>query len=889
MEWLNELGRRLLMLFRRRQFDADLEEEMRLHRELREQEQIERGLSPKEARYATQRRFGNDLALREESRDMWGWNWLETFLRDVRYALRMLAKNPAFTTIAVLTLALGIGANTAIFSVVNSVLLRPLAYREPDQLLLIQVIWPQMAKFYPMIPANLPGFRIWQKECHSFESIAVADGAGADLTGAGESIEIHGVRASANIFDVLGVRPVLGRKFLLEEDESGRGRVVILTEAFWRSYFHADPSVVGRTLTLDGAPYQVVGVLGASFHFPAQLGQLTSFGGRLDFFEPLNGQNEGERDLIGEFDFAAIGRLKHGVSPEQALAELDVVQRQIAQQAKDPGVTLKAAVFPLESEVVGSARRGLVLLMAAVGVVLLIVCVNLANMLLARVPTHAREAAIRAALGASRWQLFHSMLVESVLLGSLGGALGVGLGSLGIQWLVRAVPASLPRLDEVRMDARVVAFAVLLSALTGVLFGALPAWRMAKNDPQEALKSGGAAPGESRRARRLREGLIGLEVGLSTLLLTVAGLLISSLFHVLRVNMGFATEHVLTADVDLPPQSYSAPAARLHFYNTLLDGLRALPGVHAVGWVSRLPLGGETSVTGIDVPPGRDVPPPANFRAASPDYFTAMGIPLVRGRIFNEGDRARNVVVVSESVAQRFWPGQDPIGRTCLAYWGPKKEEKVIGVVGDIHTVRLDEPPVMMVYVPDWFAAPGHVPNSAGIVVRTSAEEHGMASAVRAAIHATDPEVPLVALRPMSELVSESVAPRRFQMLLALLFALSALFLASLGIYGVITYSVEQRRHELGIRAALGARFSDLRRMVLRQGMIPVAAGLVTGVGASILTGRLIQTLLFGVSPFDPPTLATVAFVVVIVAIAACYIPARRATKVDPMVALRYE
>jgi putative ABC transport system permease protein len=705
----------------------------------------------------------------------------------------------------------------------------------------------------------------------------------------GDAREIQGIRASANIFDVLGVRPALGRGFLPEEDEPGRGRVVLLTDRFWRSYFHSDPSVVGRTITLDEAPYQVVGVLAASFHFPAQLGQLTSFGERLDFFEPLNGPKDYERDLIGEFDFAAIGRLKQGVSRERALAELDVVQGQIAQQAKDPGVSLKGAVSPVESEVVGAARRGLVLLMAAVGVVLLIVCVNLANMLLARVPRRARETAIRAALGASQWQLFRSMLVESVLLGSLGGVLGVEFGSLGIQWLVRAAPAGLPRLDEVRMDGRVLAFAVLLSVLTGVLFGPLPAWRMARNDPQEALKSGGAASGESRRARRLREGLIGLEVGLSTLLLIVAGLLISSLFHLLRVNMGFATEHVLTAEVDLPPQSYSAPAARLHFYSTLLDRLRALPGVHAVGWVSRLPLGGETGVTGIDIPPGRDVPPAANFRAASPEYFTAMGIPVTQGRTFGESDRGRNVVVVSESVAERFWPGQNPIGRTCLTYWGPKKEEEVIGVVGDIHTAKLDAAPVMMVYVPDWYAGMGQVPNSGGIVVRTSAEEYGMGSAVRAAIQATDPEVPVVALRPMSELVSESVAPRRFQMLLALLFALSALFLASLGVYGVIACSVEQRRQELGIRSALGAQSSDLHRMVLRQGMTPVVVGLVTGACASILTGRLIRGLLFGVSPFDPPTLAAVAFVVVIVAMGASYIPARRATRVDPIVALRYE
>ena len=372
---------------------------------------------------------------------------------------------------------------------------------------------------------------------------------------------------------------------------------------------------------------------------------------------------------------------------------------------------------------------------------------------------------------------------------------------------------------------------------------------------------------------------------MGTALLIVAGLLTSSLFHLLRVNTGFATENVLTADVDLPPQSYSDPAARLHFYNALLDRIRALPGVRAAGWVGGLPLEGETHVTGIDVPPGGPWHYPANFRSASPDYFAAIGIPLLRGRIFNEGDRGRNVVVVSESVAKHFWPGQDPIGRTCLTFWGPKKAEEVIGVVGDVRTVKLEAPPAMMAYVPDWFRAP----QSAGIAVRASGDERGLASAVRQAIHATDPEVPIVALRSMPELVSESVAPRRFQMLLALLFAGSALFLASLGTYGVIAYSVEQRRRELGIRAALGAQFSDLRRMVLRQGMTPAVAGLVAGVGAAVLSGRLIESLLFGVSPLDPPTLAVVVCVVFMVSVAACYLPARRATRVDPMVALRYE
>jgi putative ABC transport system permease protein len=815
---------------------------------------------------------------------------MATLLQDLRYGIRMLRKSPAFTAVAVATLALGIGGNTAIFSVVNSVLLRPLAFRESQQLYLIQVVVPQMAKFYPVIGANLPGFQIWQKECHSFEGIAIAEPASADLTGAGEPQQIHGVRASANLFDVLGASPAMGRDFVPEEDEAGRGRVVILTDSFWRSHFNADPAVVGRAVTLDGQPYLIAGILPASFHFPTQLGRLTSFGSRLDFFEPLNGPKEYERGLIGEFDFAAIGRLKPGVSPAQALAELNVVQAQIARQAKE-GVDLKAAISPLESEVVGSAQQGLILLLAAVGAVLLIVCLNLANLLLARVPARMREAAIRTALGASRWQLFRRMLTESLLLGILGGAVGIWLGSLGVEWLVRAAPPGVPRLDEVHLDVRVLGFAAVLSILTGVLFGAVPAWRVAKSDPQEVLKSGGAAAGESRRARRLRETLIGLEVSLSTLLLIVAGLLISSMVHLLRVNTGFATERVLAANVDLPPLRYSNPEARLHFYNSLLDRLRVLPGVRAAAWVHILPLEGQGSVTGIDVPPGKSVPPPpANYRAISPDYFTAMGIPLLRGRIFNESDRGRKVVVISESVAQRFWPGQDPIGRTCLTFWGPQEADEVIGVVGDIHTVKLDAPPVMMVYVPDWFGTL-HLtaPQSAAIVIRTSVDERSLATEVREAIHAMDPEVPITALRPMSELVSESVAPRRFQMLLALLFAGSALFLASLGIYGVISYSVGQRQRELGLRAALGAQFSDLRRMVLRQGMTPALAGLVTGIAASILVGRLIESLLFGVSPWDPRTLSVVTLVVVVVAAAACYLPARRATKVDPMVALRYE
>ncbi|MDE3135520.1 MAG: ABC transporter permease [Acidobacteriota bacterium] len=820
-----------------------------------------------------------------------------TLWQDVKFGLRTLSRAPGFALVAVLTLALGIGANTAIFSVVNGVLLRPLAYEQPGRLYLIREVIPQMQKFYPSLAADLPDFQIWQKRVHSFEGIALAEPTSADLTGGTEPEEIHGVRSSANLFDVLGVRPALGRSFLPEEDETGHGHVVILSNEFWRSRFHADSAILGKTMTLDGAPYTIVGVMPPTFHFPQQVGQMVIFPENISFFEPLNGPKEYETDLIGEFDFAAIGRLAPGVTPKQALAELNVVQAQIAKQANE-GVDLLAEITPLENEIVGSARRGLLFLLLAVGAVLLIACVNLANLLLARVPGRMREAAIRTALGATRTQLARRMLVESLLLGLAGGVLGVGLAWIGVHWLVQAAPPGIPRINEVTIDARVLGFAAALGILTGALFGLLPAWRIAHAEPMDALKSGSTATTESRRTRRVRDSLVGVEVGLSTVLLILAGLLTASLFHVLHVNTGFSPENVLAAGVDLPPQSYDKPETRLQFYRDVLARLRTVPGVRQAGWVSLLPLTGQGSVTGISVPGSVTTEvqaPPANYRAVSPGYFPAMGIRLLEGRIFTESDRGRNVVVVSQSVAERFWPGQNPIGKTCLAHWGPQQAEQVIGVVSDIRTVKLDRPPVMMVYVPDWFGwiRPANtylgVPPSASFVVRTAMNPAGAAQAVREAIHAADPEVPIVSLRPMTEIVSSSVDTRRFEMFLAGVFGVFALFLAALGIAGVVAYSVEQRRQELAIRMALGARLSDLRRMVLRQGMAPVVAGLAAGVVVAIFAGRLIESLLFGVRAFDPLTTAAVASAVIVIGLAACIIPARRATRVDPIVSLRQE
>jgi predicted permease len=810
-------------------------------------------------------------------------------LQDVRYAVRLLLKNPGFTAVAILTMALGIGANTAIFSIVNSVLLRPLAYREPQRLYLIREIVPQVTKFYPTLPANVRNYSIWLQHCKSFEQIAIVEGLSMALTGTGEPKEVAGAHGSANLFSVFGVQPMMGRLFLPEEDQPGRDHVVILTNSFWRSEFHGDPQIVGRTIALDGIPHEVVGVLPDSFHFPKDegLGSLTRFTTKTEIFKPL-GVDISHMGLIGDFDFAAIARLKPGVAREAALAELNVVQAQIAKQSGEK-LDLAADLVPLESQVIGPARRGLLFLQIAVGAVMLIVCVNLVNLLLARVPGRMREAAVRTALGATRARLVSQMLTETLLMGLGGGLLGVALAYQGLSWLVKAAPMGLQRLDEVRLDAPVLWFALFLSLATSVLFGILPAWRVAHADAQQALRSSGGRTTEGRGSLRLREVLIALEVGLSTLLLILAGLLTASLVKLLAVEKGFGAEHVLTASVNLSTANYSAEETKIHFYDQVLASASAIPGVTAAGWVSELPLEGETHVSHVKLP-GVPLPPAetpiANYRFVSQGYFEAMGIPLRAGRAIQESDRNRDVAVVSQSLAEHMWPGQNPIGKLVETTAGTHEHpHEVIGIVADVRTARLDEPPVMMIYISQW----ERPLRKAALVLRTTGDPRAAAAAVREAIRKADSAVPIVQMRPMTEAVSASVATRQFQLELAATFAISALLLAALGIFGVVAYSVEQRRNEIGIRMALGAQATDVGRFVLWGGMTPVAMGLACGVVGAIVAGRLVRSLLYSVSATDPLTIAGVVVVVVFAAALACYVPARRAMRVDPMVALRYE
>jgi predicted permease len=898
MRRLRALFLRLGGLIRKECRERELSAEIESHLALHIDDNIRAGMSLQEARREALMKLGGVEQTKEVYRDRRGLPLLETLLQDLRFGLRILRRNPGFTSVAVLTLALGIGANTAIFSVVNSVLLRPLSYRNPEQVYLIREIVPEWTRNYPVLPANLPDYQIWKKECRSFEEIALAEATDSDLSGSGEAEELHGARISANLLDLLGAQLTLGRSFLPEEDQAGHGNVVVLTDAFWRARFGGDPAIVGHSITLDGEPHTIVGVVSPSFHFPKEMGTMIKFGPRTDFFRPLGGARFNEQGLIGDFDFAAIARLKRGVQPAQAVAELNVVQAAIA-KAANQDVHLRAEIVPLAEEIVGPARKGLLLLLAAVGAVLLIVCVNLSNLLLARVPSRMREAAIRTALGATRSNLVRQMLTESLLIAFLGGFLGTVLAVVGLRSLSLVAPVDLPRLDEVALDARVLFFALGLSTLVGILFGVLPGWRISRDAPQESLKTGAATATEGRGARRVREYLIGFEVSLCTALLILAGLLSASLLHVIRVHPGFAIDRVLAADVSLPSQGYTQLSARSHFYDQALAGIRALPGVQSAGWVTLLPLERQGSVSGISLPGDTSFKQGqenealhASYRAVSPDYLRTMAIPLIQGRFFTENDRGKQLIIISKSLAERLWPGLDPVGRQCVGLWGflQLKPSEVIGVVGDIRTVRLDEPPSLMVYLPDSYGqeAPG-APPSASFVIRAAGDPNVLASSVRGVIRNVDPAVPILALRPMTQVVSESVEARKFQALLSMVFASSALLLASIGIFGVGAYSVERRRQELGIRVALGASRTELLRLILSQGMAPVVIGFVLGIATALGVGRLMRSFLFEIKASDPLTILCVGAVVMFVALVACYFPARRAMHVDPMVALRYE
>ncbi|MBZ5603114.1 MAG: ABC transporter permease [Acidobacteriia bacterium] len=810
-------------------------------------------------------------------------------LSDFRYALRTLGKNPAFAAIVVLILALGIGANTAMFSIVDGILLRPLPFRDPERLFAVQEQVPKFAYLSPSLPVSAHHLREWRKDWTSAEQVAIFNTYTANLSAPGGDPEkLFVARATADLFPLLGVEAQIGRTFSKAEDAPGQDRVVVLTDELWRRRFHADPAVLRQKILLDGAPFQVIGVLPRGLHMPrvSQLQGLKFGDEDADLWKPVAIREE-DLSALGDFNYAAIARLKPGVSARAALDQLNALQKSIIDRFSPEKIELRGLLVPLQEQITGRSRQGLLLMLGAVGAVLLIVCVNIANLLLSRSAGRRREFAVRAAIGASASRLIRQMLTESLALAILGGALGIGLAYGLLNVIVAKAPIDLPGAANVHIDARALAVAILLSIGSAALFGLIPAWRIARTDPNEDLKSNTRSNTDSRQGGRVRAMLVSFEVGLSTVCLVAAGLLLSSFVRLMNVDRGFEVERITTVDLNLPATRYAGTPQRSEFFRKLMEATRAIPGVRSVAMSNLLPLTGEGDNNMISLE-GTTAPmlerPLADRRLVSEDYFRVLGIPLTAGRVFDRSDK-RNMAVISADTAARVWPGESPIGKRFHMGDNDGPLFEVSGVVANVRSNGLQKGSTLTVYLPYWVRDQRDM----SLAVRTVVDPAAVNSAVRAAIRQLDSELPVPQFRTMREIVSASVAQRRFQLDMVMAFAAIGLILASLGIYGVVSYSVEQRRGEMGIRMALGATASNLRTLVVRQGLAPVGIGLAAGLAVSIAAGRILSGMLFEVRLTDPVTLGGVALVLVAVAALACYVPAQRVTRADPLHALRYE
>jgi putative ABC transport system permease protein len=875
---LRALAVRLAGLFGREKRDRELAAELESHLQMHIDDNVQAGMTLEEARRQALVKLGGMEPTKEEYRRQRGLPMLEDLWKDLRYGARGLLRQPAFTLVAVLTLALGIGANTAIFSVINAVLLKPLPVPEPDRL----VILYETFKPSGVTAVSVPNLRDWQQQNTVFDGMAAYEEGTFNLESGASAQRLRGLRVEANYFDVLNVKPELGRTFLKGEDEAGSERVVLLSDALWRNQFAADPGILNKTIPLNGQKYTVIGVL------PPALSAIS----RAQVWSPLVFP-EGEKTARGSRDYFAIGRLKQGVSPEQAKEEMSVIAARLEQQYPDVQTGRGMGFSKYEEEIVGDVRQPLLMLMGAVVFVLLIACTNVANLLLARAAGRQREIALRMALGAGRLRLLRQFITEGVLLAVVGGAVGVATAWLGLDLLSKLAFAFLPRSNEIKLDLRVLGLTLLVSIVTGIIFGIAPALQALKADVQGALKDGGKGSAQGFGGNWMRNTLVVTEIAAAFILLIGAGLLVKSFVKLRSVDPGLKPENVLTARMSLAVERYKDADAIRRFHRQVLERVAALPGVESAGLTSHLSVeqygtNGFMRVEGKTYPPNHE--PLVELRVVSPDYFRALGIPLLRGRMFDDHDTWDSPpgVLINETMARTIWPGEDPVGKRVwgkpvLQDWVP-----VIGVVADVKNMGLTQAPSPEFYFNYTRAGEGLLRNMT-LAVRSRLEPAALGSSVQREVQAIDPGQPIYAVRTMQSVLDNTVANRRLNVTLLGILAALSLVLAIVGIYGVMSYTVMRQTREIGIRIALGAQKTDIHKLVLGRGATLAAAGVLIGLAASFWLMRLMAGLLFNVSTTDPVTFGCIAALLFTVALIACYVPARRAVKVDPMIALRYE
>jgi len=816
---------------------------------------------------------------------------MSSLFQEVRYGARMLVKNSGFTAVVVLTLALGIGANTAIFSVINAVLLQPLPFAQSERLVTVWNVNTKQAG--DGFSVSYPDFNDWRTQQQSFDGLAAFRTRDLTLTGVGEAIRLRGASATSDLFPMLGVTPRLGRVFTPEEDRAGN-HAAILSDTVWRTRFKGDANIVGRTVSINSQSYTIVGVMPPKFTFPLNADPAAEMwiGAAVD--------NEGRGAPLtsqrGNHAIEVIGRLKTGVSLAQAQAEMSRLAAGLEKQYPGENPDMGALVVPFFKRVVGDVQQALWLLLGAVGCILLIACGNIANLLLARAVTRQKEVAVRAALGAGRWRVVRQLLVESVLLALLGGVAGLLLAWWGTDALLKLVPGGLPRVAETSLDGRVLGFTLLLSAVTGVLFGLVPALQSSKLDLVTVLKEGGRSGGDGGRGNRIRNTLIVAQMAIAFVLLVCAGLLVGSFWRLQQVNPGFDPKNVLTFRLSLPTTKYAENAQIESFYRQLTERVSVLPGVTTVSGTTVLPLSGQNSgvgfaIEGIPTEPEKPFPHDSALRTVRAGYFNTMGIKMMEGRDFDARDTlmGTQVAIINETLARKHFPGQNPMGRRINPSFGIDERgiqwREIIGIVKDVHHASLSEAAEEEIYVPHAQAPLSTIT----MIARTNNDPHNLIASVRREVAALDSELPVFNIRTLEENMTRSVAQPRFNTLLLAVFAGVALLLTAVGLYGVMAYSVTQRTQEIGIRMALGAQTYNVLGLIIRQGMVLALSGVGIGlIGAFALT-RLMASFLFGIGATDPLTFAAIGLLLTAVALLACYLPARRAAKVDPMVALRCE